>query len=171
MTTEPQQPSLTGERIRAILARIEDPTTSPLERIRSAAEVAQASEELIAECVADARQVPGKGRRAAIRAGKLVAVPKAASDHSAALYGWDVIGWVLGVTKQRAHQRYAPPRTGKTPGPAPKRYAAVQRKDGERAGEWYVLDRKTDRCMAEESTEYAARAWARKLNEVTPPEE
>lgn len=103
------QASLTGMQIRALLDEIESPeptAAAPLQRIRDAAALIERAEALLAEAVADARAVPAEGRRAVVRE-KVVSLEKQKpADKSNGRYGWDVIGYALGVSPQRAHKKF-----------------------------------------------------------------
>lgn len=106
------QTSITAEQIRGLLAAIEDGTDvaehlRPLQRIKDARDLVRLAEQLLEETVADARAIPAKRKRAVLEAGKVQLVDQSAADHSPARYGWDVIGAVLEISKQRAHKRFS----------------------------------------------------------------
>lgn len=107
------QGSITAEQMRGILAAIEAGETDrpehlrPLQRIKDARDLVHLAEQLLEETVADARAIPAKGKRAVFNEGNVRLVFQAAADHSKSRYGWDVIGAVLGITKQRAHKKFS----------------------------------------------------------------
>ena len=108
------QGSFTVEQIRRLLEAIETgeadlPEHSrPLQRILDAKDLVRLAEQLLEETVADARSIPAKGKRAIYEDdGSVHLVFQSAADHSQARYGWDSIGGVLGISKQRAHKRFS----------------------------------------------------------------
>lgn len=114
MTTQAGgQTSLTAEQIRQLLALIEngdadkDEHVRPLQRIVDAADLVRVAEQLLAETVADARAIPAHKKRVVIRDGDVLLVDQPIADHSPHRYGWDAIGAVLGITKQRAHKKFS----------------------------------------------------------------
>lgn len=107
------QGTFTVAQIRKLLEAIETGEADlpeharPLQRILDAKDLVRLGEQLLEETVADARAIPAKRKRAVIEAGNVTLVDQSAADHSQARYGWDVIGAVLGITKQRAHKRFS----------------------------------------------------------------
>ena len=107
------QGSFTVEQIRKLLEAIETgeadlPEHSrPLQRILDAKDLVGLAEQLLEETVADARSIPAKGKRAIFDEGTVHLIFQSAADHSKSRYGWDVIGAVLGITKQRAHKKFS----------------------------------------------------------------
>lgn len=106
------QGSFTIEQIRGLLAAIEDPSDvgehqRPLQRVKDTRDLVRLAEQLLEETVADARAVPAKGKRAIVEDGRVHLIFQTAADHSKARYGWDAIGAVLGITKQRAHKKFS----------------------------------------------------------------
>lgn len=108
------QGSFTMEQIRRLLDAIEDGATDkiehirPLQRIADAQDLIRLAEQLLAETVADARAIPAHKRRVVVRDdGDILLVDQPIADHSPHRYGWDAIGAVLGITKQRAHKKFS----------------------------------------------------------------
>lgn len=121
MSTEqiPGQMSMTAGEIRDALDRIEagypddQQWVRTLRAIEDAKLIRSLSERLIAEQVAEARSIENESHR--------VRLDKTGEDgtgndrlslvgHGTArdkrMYGWDVIGWVLGISGEAARQRY-----------------------------------------------------------------
>ena len=107
------QGTFTVAQIRKLLEAIETGEADlpeharPLQRILDAKDLVGLAEQLLAETVADARAIPAKQKRAVLEDGNVRLVDQSAADHSQARYGWDVIGAVLGITKQRAHKKFS----------------------------------------------------------------
>lgn len=108
------QGSFTIEQIRVLLTAIEDGETDviehlrPLQRIQDAKDLIRLGEQLLEETVADARAIPAEKKRVVLAEdGAMVLDVQRAADHSQHRYGWDVIGAILGITKQRAHKRFS----------------------------------------------------------------
>lgn len=107
------QGSFTAEQIRQLLTAIEhgdaekDEHVRPLQRIVDAADLVRLAEQLLAETVADARAIPAHKKRVVVRDDNVVLVDQPIADHSPHRYGWDAVGAVLGITKQRAHKKFS----------------------------------------------------------------
>ena len=85
---------------------------SHIERIRAAKRLVDYSEQLLAEVIADARAVPARGIYYTVGADHgyghtMLRREALTSDRSPSRYGWDVIGWALGISKQAAAQRFS----------------------------------------------------------------
>lgn len=124
MSTEqiPGQMSMTAGEIRDALDRMEagypaEPEwTRPLKMIEEAKRIRDLADRLIAEEVAGARSVEHASKRVRLeKAGDAGDSDQARDrltlvDHGTArdkrMHGWDVIGWVLGISGEAARQRY-----------------------------------------------------------------
>lgn len=117
MSTEeiPGQMSMTSGEIRDALERIEAGYPDdvnwvrPLRMIEDAKRIRTLSERLITEQVAQARSIEHPSQRVRLdKSGESDGLTLA--EHGTArdkrMYGWDVIGWVLGITGEAARQRY-----------------------------------------------------------------
>lgn len=124
MSTEqiPGQMSMTAGEIRDALDRMEagyptDPAwTRPMKMVEEAKRIRDLADRLIAEEVAGARSVEHPSQRVRLdKAGDAGDVDLSRDrltlvEHGTArdkrMYGWDVIGWVLGISGEAARQRY-----------------------------------------------------------------
>lgn len=124
MSTEqiPGQMSMTAGEIRDALDRMEagypddSVWTRPMKAIEEAKRIRDLADRLIAEEVAGARSVEHPSQRVRLdKAGDAGEVEVNRDrltlvEHGTArdkrMYGWDVIGWVLGISGEAARQRY-----------------------------------------------------------------